>query len=43
MVKLLTHNFLTSNVRGIKNPYPLRIEAVEVRVFLSVSPRVSDC
>ncbi len=31
MVKLLTHNFLTSNVRGVKNPYPLRIEANEVR------------
>jgi multifunctional methyltransferase subunit TRM112 len=37
MVKLLTHNFLTSNVRGVKNPYPLRIEAAEVRFLVSFS------
>ncbi len=30
MVKLLTHNFLTSNVRGVKVSYPLRIVAHEV-------------
>ena len=30
MVKLITHNFLSSPVRGCKNPYPLRIRADEV-------------
>jgi hypothetical protein len=30
MVKLLTHNFLCSNVKGVKNPYPLRIRADQV-------------
>ncbi len=29
MVKLITHNFLSSNVRGVKNPYPLRIQVTE--------------
>ena len=30
MVTLLTHNFLTSNVRGVKVSYPLRIVVQEV-------------
>jgi multifunctional methyltransferase subunit TRM112 len=30
MVKLITHNFLTSNVRGVKVSYPLRVVATEV-------------
>ena len=30
MVKLFTHNLLCSNVKGVKNPYPLRIRADEV-------------
>lgn len=30
MVKLLTHNFLCSPVKGIKNTYPLQIRADEV-------------
>ena len=30
MVKLLTHNFLTSNVRGVKVSFPLRVVAEEV-------------
>ncbi len=30
MVKLLTHNFLCSNVKGVKNPYPLRVRADQV-------------
>jgi len=29
-MKLLTHNMLTCNVKGVKNGYPLRIEAKEV-------------
>jgi hypothetical protein len=34
-MKLLTHNFLACNVKGVKNGYPLIIEAekVEVREF----------
>lgn len=30
MVRLLTHNLLCSNVKGVKNPYPLQIRAEEV-------------
>ncbi len=33
MVKLLTHNFLSSNVRGVKNPYPLHVVVTEARPF----------
>jgi hypothetical protein len=34
-MKLLTHNFLACNVKGVKNGYPLIIEAekIEVREF----------
>lgn len=32
MVRLLTHNLLCSNVKGVKNPYPLRIRADEVEI-----------
>lgn len=30
MVKLITHNFLSSPVRGAKHPYPLQIRADEI-------------
>ncbi|KAF8069418.1 TRM112B [Scenedesmus sp. PABB004] len=29
-MKLLTHNFLQCHVKGVKNGYPLRIEAVKI-------------
>jgi multifunctional methyltransferase subunit TRM112 len=31
-MKLLTHNFLACNVKGVKNGYPLKIEATQVEV-----------
>lgn len=31
-MKLLTHNFMGSNIKGVKNGYPLKIEATEVVV-----------
>jgi multifunctional methyltransferase subunit TRM112 len=31
-MKLLTHNLLRSNVKGVKKGYPLRIEAKQVQV-----------
>ncbi|XP_006814027.1 multifunctional methyltransferase subunit TRM112-like protein [Saccoglossus kowalevskii] len=31
-MKLLTHNMLTSHVKGVTNGYPLNIEAKDVRV-----------
>lgn len=29
-MKLLTHNFLQCHIKGVKNGYPLKIEAVKV-------------
>lgn len=29
-MKLLTHNFLACNVKGVKNGWPLKIEATEI-------------
>jgi hypothetical protein len=29
-MKLLTHNFLACNVKGVKNGFPFKIEATEV-------------
>lgn len=29
-MKLLTHNFLQCHIKGVKNGYPLKIEASEV-------------
>jgi hypothetical protein len=31
-MKLLTHNFLQCHVKGVKNGYPLKIEAVKIEV-----------
>lgn len=31
-MKLLTHNFLQCHVKGVKNGYPLKIEAVQIEV-----------
>eukprot|EP00794_Sanderia_malayensis_P003001 gene3001-3459_t len=30
-MKLLTHNMLTSNIKGVKNGFPLKIEASDVQ------------
>jgi multifunctional methyltransferase subunit TRM112 len=32
-MKLLTHNMLQSNVKGVKNPYPLGIQATKVNIL----------
>jgi multifunctional methyltransferase subunit TRM112 len=29
-MKLLTHNFLQCHIKGVKNGYPLKIEAVKI-------------
>lgn len=29
-MKLLTHNFLQCHIKGVKNGYPLNIEAVKI-------------
>lgn len=29
-MKLLTHNFLACHIKGVKNNYPLKIEATKV-------------
>jgi len=29
-MKLLTHNMLTSHVKGVKNGYPLKVQATKV-------------
>lgn len=31
-MKLLTHNMLMSNVKGVKNPYPLILKPTQVEV-----------
>lgn len=31
-MKLITHNFLACNIRGVKNGYPLEIEATNVEI-----------
>lgn len=31
-MKLLTHNFMACNIRGVSDGYPLKIEATEVTV-----------
>ena len=31
-MKLLTHNFLACNVKGVKNGFPLKLEATQVEI-----------
>ena len=32
-MRLITHNMLKCNIRGVENGYPLKIEAEEVEVI----------